>query len=35
MTGTDFLLQRREMGIINIGGPGKVDVDGETYRLGQ
>ncbi len=33
VTGTDFLLQRREMGIINIGGPGKVDVDGETYRL--
>lgn len=35
VTGTDFLLQRREMEIINIGGPGKVDVDGETYRLGQ
>lgn len=34
VTGTDFLLQRREMGIINIGGPGKVSVDGEAFGLG-
>ncbi len=29
----EYFLQRREMGIINIGGPGKVSVDGEEYKL--
>lgn len=31
--GTDFYLQRRELGIINIGGDGFVTVDGEKYTL--
>lgn len=30
----DFFFQRREGGVINIGAPGKVVVDGETYVLG-
>ena len=29
----EYFLQRREMGIINIGGPGKVTVDGTEYAL--
>ncbi|MEG1520617.1 MAG: 5-dehydro-4-deoxy-D-glucuronate isomerase [Clostridia bacterium] len=29
----DFFLQRREMGIINIGGSGKVTLDGVCYAL--
>jgi 4-deoxy-L-threo-5-hexosulose-uronate ketol-isomerase len=30
---SDFFAQRREIGIINIGGAGKVVVDGETYDV--
>jgi 4-deoxy-L-threo-5-hexosulose-uronate ketol-isomerase len=31
--GASFLLERREMGIINIGAKGKVFVDGTNYEL--
>jgi 4-deoxy-L-threo-5-hexosulose-uronate ketol-isomerase len=33
--GVDFFLQRREMGIINIGAAGVVSVDGKAYPLGK
>jgi 4-deoxy-L-threo-5-hexosulose-uronate ketol-isomerase len=29
----DFFLQRREMGIINIGGEGTIEADGKTHKL--
>lgn len=32
--GTSYLLERREIGVFNIGGAGSVTVDGEEYRLG-
>ena len=33
-TGTDFFLQRRELGLINIGGDALVEVDGKRYEVG-
>lgn len=29
----DYFLQRREMGVINIGGPGRMIIDGKTYEV--
>ena len=33
-TGTDFFLQRRELGLINSGGAARVVVDGVTFEVG-
>ena len=30
----DYFLERREMGIINIGGAGTIDIDGKKYSVG-
>ena len=32
--GTTYFLERREIGIFNIGGAGKSSVDGKEYKLG-
>ncbi len=32
--GTHYILERREIGIFNIGGAGKIRVDGTDYALG-
>ncbi len=29
----EYFLQRREMGVINIGGPGKITIDGNVYEV--
>jgi 4-deoxy-L-threo-5-hexosulose-uronate ketol-isomerase len=33
ITKSDYLLERRELGVFNIGGAGVVDVDGKAYTL--
>jgi 4-deoxy-L-threo-5-hexosulose-uronate ketol-isomerase len=33
LIGSDYLLQRREMGVINVGGSGKIIIDGKQYSI--
>src|SRR4051794_17584189 len=30
----DYFCERRELGVLNIGGPGKIRVDGTDYAVG-
>ena len=32
--GTHYLLERREIGVFNIGGNGTITADGETFKMG-
>ncbi|MGL5436311.1 MAG: 5-dehydro-4-deoxy-D-glucuronate isomerase [Lachnospiraceae bacterium] len=32
--GTEYFLERREIGIFNIGGGGTITADGETFKMG-
>ncbi|WP_154561250.1 5-dehydro-4-deoxy-D-glucuronate isomerase [Paraburkholderia madseniana] len=33
--GTAYFLQRRELGLLNLGGPASVDVDGQRFDIGE